>query len=169
MRKLASAFQHCHATSRGRQRERERRSLADAAFHPNVSKHRASEVTRDGEPQPHARESSRGAALHLKERLEDARELIRGNPDPGIAHGDAYEIPLARFLPRCVRLRRDPDGVADEDQQNCIAFGTVAQRRDRPRPVNASPLRWSRGLTADRSRRSPRAHDSFRSTERGRP
>ena len=66
--------------------EPERAAAAGLGLGRQLAAHDRDQPARDREPQPGAAEPPRGRGVGLRERLEQLRELLWRDPDPGIAH-----------------------------------------------------------------------------------
>src|SRR5207248_7115197 len=71
-----------------RQKQRERRALADRAFERDAAIEHAGQPPADGQPQTRARVLSRRRVVGLTEILEDALAIVGRNSDPRVDDGD---------------------------------------------------------------------------------
>ncbi|MNH13818.1 hypothetical protein D3C79_734000 [compost metagenome] len=66
--------------------EMERGAHPWLALHPNVAVHQLHQLLRNGQSQPGAAVLARGRAVGLTERLKQARTLLGGHANAGVAH-----------------------------------------------------------------------------------
>ena len=70
-------------------REPERGTLAGRALDPHFSPHQFRQPLRDGQPQPRSAVLAGGGDIGLLETLEQQRQLVRLDANPGVAHRKA--------------------------------------------------------------------------------
>src|SRR5438552_7339987 len=78
-----------------RQRERERRALAELAFEPDAPAVELDEALREREPETRAFARAIGRLAELAEFLEDLRLILRRDADAGVAHAHLDLITVA--------------------------------------------------------------------------
>src|SRR5207244_1121008 len=84
----------------GRQPECKTRAASQRALHRQVTAHHHRQLAADGKAEPGAAGLASVAILDLNEWLENPREIIRRNPDPGIVDGDPDSLRVCGRLPR---------------------------------------------------------------------
>ena len=91
-------------------------ALALLALDPDVAAHHFRELAADGEAEAGAAEAARGRGVDLRERLEEAVDLVRRNADAGVPDGKENEVVAglvlgARDVDADVARRGEADGV----------------------------------------------------------
>src|SRR5215211_7482992 len=77
-------------TPRRRDRERERRALADLGLDADPAAVQLDELARDVEAEPRALLAARGARARLRVLVEDVAEVFPGDADAGVGDRDAH-------------------------------------------------------------------------------
>ena len=102
--------------SGARKRDEERAAASDVALHPDLAAMRIDDALRDVEPKT---EPLPIGDVHAVETLEDARELLLGNPASRVAHGDAASVVQRRQLDHDGAARlRELDGVTQQVREH---------------------------------------------------
>ncbi len=137
--------------ARGRECQREGRTVADAARHAEVAVHGFRQTPRDREPQPQALGAARP---HLIERLEDSLEIGGCDADARVFH-DEREAPfvtdaLLRFDAQRhgAAARRELHGVAEQVDQNLPQAPIIGANALRTRPRELRAKSEARGFRA---------------------
>src|SRR5581483_10958741 len=103
----------------------ERAALSLGALGPDSSAHQLGEMPGDGEAQPGSPVLARGGRMGLGEAFKDGLELVLGDADAGIGHGEANRAGLVDI--RVVEDADDDgaairklDGVADQVDEDLM-------------------------------------------------
>src|SRR5215470_16437522 len=91
------------------------------------------------EPEARAGLGEHGIATDLLERPAEARQLVRGNADPGVAHAQARALAVvAQRHHDLPARRRELDRVREQIEQDLLERAAVGDERDRDdRPLDA--------------------------------
>ena len=140
-----------HVDCPGPDRERERASRTELAGDGDLTAHQGDQLAADGKPQPCAAELPGGGGVCLGERLEDHRELVGGDADPGVGELEVHDDVVAvdrggshaeHDLPDLGEL----DGVADQVGQHLTQTARVTTHRGGDRVVEGRHQVQSLGL-----------------------
>ena len=103
------------------------------ALHPNRTTHERHQLSADVESQASAAVVAGGGTVRLGERLEDAADLLRGQADAGVPHGEFECYPVGLFLqgadaefdlPRRGKL----DGVAQQLEEDLLQPESISHQ-----------------------------------------
>ena len=129
--------------ARQRQFEPERRALSELARHADVAAEQVDQLPGDGEAQTGPAVLARLEGVDLREGLEDVLDLLLGDAETGVLHGDAQTEP-ALFLAGDDGVNRDVallgvlDGVAEQVGQDLPEAKRVAVAPGRHLPIHVA-------------------------------
>ena len=126
--------------------EREDRAHPRRARHREVASEQAGETPADREPEAGSTVLARVAAVHLPELLEDQLELVRGDADAGVRHGEGDVVTPTGDGHGDRPLVRELDGVAQEVEKDLLDLVLVGVE---PRQVRIDRLHQAHLLALD--------------------
>src|SRR5581483_12033505 len=113
---------------RERQVEREGRAAARLGRHPDPAVHAPDELLADVEAEPGAADPSRHVGVEAVELVEDSPLLRVRNPEPLVADGEPYVLPLTRDLDLDdAAVGRVLDGVVEEVDEHLPDLVRIAR------------------------------------------
>ena len=122
----------CRTRQLYRNHHREDRPLAEFALHLHVPSQQRGQLARQRQAQPGAPQALLNGRIHLGEVVEDVGQVLRGDTDAGVGHGQAHLVRAVRAHGHAhLALERELQGVGDEVAQDLRELAVIGvQPRD---------------------------------------